>query len=105
MQAGVIDQVLADRQVGIHRAALKDHAQTGQRLRRFAPQVVARHADHPRPVVVEPRHKREQRGLARAIHPQKGGESAARHRQRHVVQRLHGTEIVADMVDLQRGGQ
>src|SRR5438105_2785643 len=69
VQRCVIEQVLRQRQIEIERARLEYDAEQPQRLARRAADIVPENADTAGLDAEQPRHKREQRALARAIEP------------------------------------
>ena len=83
---GVVEQVLRDGEIEIERARLKDHAETAQRLRRFARDIEAEHGDRAALCGVEPRDEREQRRLAGAVEPKQHGESPLLHVEADIVE-------------------
>ena len=104
VQRGVVHEVLGEREILVERARLEDDAETLQGRARLAAHVVAQNADLAGDVVVEARDEREQRRLAGAVEAEQDAEGAARHGQRHVVEREVVAEAVAHAVDDQRVG-
>jgi hypothetical protein len=101
MPRGVIDQVLLEAQIVIEAAALEHHAQTLERRHRLPAHVVAQNANFAADIVVEPGGQREQRRLARPIRAQQHDKAAARHRQRHIVERQGLPEAMAEAVNVE----
>src|SRR5215210_3331560 len=102
VQRTVIEQVLPQGQVEIQRAALKHDAETLQRCRGAAADVVPENADLAADVVVEAGDQREQRRLAGAVETEEHDEAATGNFQRHVVESDILTEGVADVLDDER---
>ncbi len=76
VEGGVVEQVLAHRQVGVEGAGLEHHAEAGERLRRLPIQVVPEQRDPSGLAGIEPRHHREQGGLAGPFGPSNATKAA-----------------------------
>ncbi len=105
VQRGVVEQVLAHREVEIQRRLLEHHPHACQRPARVAAQFRALDPDLALGAFVEPGDQREQRGLAGPVGAQQHLELAGAEAHRDLVQRALAAEAETKSGDLEGGGR
>src|SRR5215472_14381188 len=101
VEGGVIEQVLHHREIEIEGTRLEHHAEQPQGLAGRASDIVTENGNAPGLDCEQPRHKREQGALSRAVEAKQGREARGRHREVDVDQCAPGAIAMADASDRQ----